>query len=76
VRRQADVRVRADVVVPAGGDVDGTEVVEEDEGADGAPVGRGQQPADHEAAAKVLSMRNESLQLRHGAPPGAAIDAV
>ena len=72
-RRQADVRMRADVVVRPGDDVDRAEVVEEDEGADGAPVGRRQQPADQEAAAEVLSMRDESLQLRHGAPPAAGI---
>jgi hypothetical protein len=40
-------------------------VVEEDERADGAPVGRGQEAADHEAAAEVARMRRESLQLGH-----------
>ena len=52
-RRQADVRMRPHVVVGAGRDVDRPEVVEEDERADGAPVGRGQQAAHDEAAAEV-----------------------
>jgi len=72
-RREPDVRMRADVVVRPDSDVDRAEVVEEHEGPDGAAVGRRQQPADHEAAAEVLLMRNESLQMRHGAPPAAAI---
>ena len=41
------------VVRVAGRDVDRAEVVEEDERADRAAVGRGQQPAHHEAAAEV-----------------------
>ena len=68
-RRQADVRMRPDVVVRAGRDVDRPEVVEEDERPDGAPVGRGQQAAHHEAAAEVARLRRESLQLGHGTSP-------
>jgi len=75
-RRQPDVRMRADVVVLVGGDVDRPEVVEEDEGADRTAVGGRQQPAHHEAAAEVFRMRHESLQLRHGAAPSAAIAPV
>ena len=64
-RRQADVRMRPDVVVGAGLDVDRPEVVEEDERPDRAPGGRGQQAAHHQAAAEVARLRRESLQLGH-----------
>ena len=75
-RRQADVRMRPDVVVGAGGDVDRPEVVEEDERADGAPVRRGQQAAHHEAAAEIARLRRESLQVGHGRVSGRSIGPV
>jgi len=63
--RQPDVRMRPDVVMGTGSDVDRTEVVEEDERPDGAPIGRGQEAPNHEPAAEVARMRCESLQLGH-----------
>ena len=75
-RRQADVRMRPDVVVGAGLDVDRPEVVEEDERADRAPGGGREQAAHHQAAAEVARLRRESLQLGHGRPRGTWSDPV
>jgi len=61
-RRQADVRVRANLVVRAGLHCDRAEVVEEDERADGAAVGLRQQAANREAAAEIADLRREDLQ--------------
>jgi hypothetical protein len=71
--------MRPDVVMRAGGDVDRPEVVEEDERADGAAVGRGQEATHHEAAAEVARLRGESLQLDHevsGRCSGRSVGAV
>ena len=75
-RRQADVRVRADVVMGAGRHVERPEVVEEDEGPDRAAVGLRQQAPHDEAAAEVLGERRESLQLGHEGVPGGRSDPV
>ncbi len=57
--------MRAHVVVRSRLDVDRPEVIEEDEGPDGAPVGLRQQAAHVEAAAEIPGVRNERLQCRH-----------
>jgi len=75
-RRQADVRMRPDVVVRARLDVDRPEVVEEDERPDRTPRRRREQAANHQAAAEVARLRRESLQLGHGWPSGRWSDPV
>ena len=69
-RGQADVRMRANIVVRARGDIERAEMVEEHERADRAAVRRGQQAAHHEAAAEVAGGRRESLQLGHEGTSG------
>jgi len=69
-RGQADVRMRAHVVVRAGLDRDRAEVVEEHERPDRALRGLRQQAADGEAAAQVTGLRRESSQLGHGRASG------
>ena len=66
--RQADVRVRAHVVVVVRAGGDRAEMVEEQEGADRLPRRGGQQTAHAETPAQVLLVRLQRQSLRHGAP--------
>ena len=63
-RRQADVRMRADVVVGAGRDVDRAEVVEEHERPDRAPVAEGRRRRTMKPPPRSL-VCGASLQGRH-----------
>jgi hypothetical protein len=62
--------MRPDIMVRTGLDIDRPEVVEKHERADGAPGGRRQEAAHHQAAAEVARLRRESLQLGHERPSG------
>src|SRR5262249_48070041 len=56
-RREVDVRMRAHVEAAAGRERRRAEVVEEEEGTDGAPLARRQQAAHREAVAEIALAR-------------------